>query len=784
MAFANAALAGTAFGTYAYTGQGPGVVDLTAQLSRANASQVPGYIPVILDAGLRAWLDRAIVAGVSNDVRLRLRGDLFDFPFTNPAKGQFQVAAKVRNGGLDYVQGWPRIEGIDADLLFEGDTAQFVGHKARIFGATLSGVRVSIPRFDSGLVRISGQADGPTADFLRYIRESPVRRMVSGATDAMTATGRGQLRLKIDLPLGDLDNTKITGQYQLNTSNLVVDGRLPPIERVTGRIEFTEKSLSLSGVRGALFGGQVTVGGGTRPEGGVLVTARGDATIAGLGGFFDHPWKRYLSGGAPYTASVGVVNGATRIVFESLLTGVRSDLPAPLAKRATDSLPLRIEIVPVDGGDRINLSVAKFLSAEFQRRREGDAMLVQRTGVGVNQPPRLPEGNGLMLAGTLPSLNLDNWLPVISTGSAGEAGGSPAGASTFDLKLGTLDAFGKRLNEVTMRAGADQTGWQANLSATELAGDLSYKDEGRGRLVARLSRFTPPVDSPGAKPSGGARDLPAVDLIAERFDYRGKRLGRVEIVAHPDGANWRIDRVVNVNPEAALSGKGLWLTGAQSRTLLEFTLDVNDAGKYLDRMGTPDSLKGGSAKLSGTLTWAGDPLNVDYPSLSGRVSLEAENGQFLEIEPGLGKLTSLISLQMLPRRIALDFRDVFSKGFAFDRITGSLLIDKGVLNTKDFKMFGPAAEVAISGDADLAKETQNLHVRVVPALGGSASTLVGLLNPIYGVASLIAQSLLKNPLGNIFAFEYAISGKWSDPKVEKLRVVPVESINSGADQFK
>ena len=278
--------------------------------------------------------------------------------------------------------------------------------------------------------------------------------------------------------------------------------------------------------------------------------------------------------------------------------------------------------------------------------------------------------------------------------------------------------------------------------------------------------------------------MPAVDLIAERFNYRGKQLGRVEVLAQPDGANWRIEKIANVNPEAAMTAKGLWLTGANSRTSIDFTLNVNDAGKYLDRVGTPNSVKGGSAKLNGVLTWAGDPLNIDYPSLAGEVSLEAENGQFLEIEPGIGKLVSLMSLQMLPRRIALDFRDVFSKGFAFDRITSALRIEKGVMNTKDFKMRGPAAEVDLVGAADLDRETQNLRVRVVPALGDSASTIVGLLNPVYGVASLIAQKLLKNPLGNIFAFEYSVTGKWVDPKVEKIGVVPVESTAEAGEKLR
>jgi len=773
--FSNADAAGTAFGTYALAARGPGTIDLSVQLTRADAKRVPKYMPLVLSEGLRAWLDAAIVAGSSNDVRLRLRGDLHDFPFTNPAKGQFQVSARVHNGVLNYVPGWPRIEGIEADLLFERDRAEFVGRKASIFGTVLSGVRVSIPRLNGGQVNISGQADGSTSDFLRYIQESPVKRMISGASDAIQATGRGQLKLRLELPLNELSRARVAGQYQFNANNLLVDARLPQIERATGRIEFSENSLVIRDVRGALFGGQVLVGGGTRPEGGVFVTARGDATVAGLGGYFDHPWKRFISGGAPYSASVLSMKDAIRVTFETNLNGVTSDLPAPLAKTAQESQPLRIELSPNATGDLVRVNFGKFLAADFLRRREGAAMVVQRTGIGLNQPARLPDRNGLLLAGTFPALNLDNWLPLFAAepGAAPAASTSP-GPSTFDLRLGTLDAFGKRLHGVTLRAGFENRGWQASVLSNEMAGELNYRVEDRGKLVARLANFTPPGEAPGVR-QGGSGDLPAVDLIAERFNYRGRQLGRVEVIAKPEGANWRIDKITNVNPEAALAARGLWVTGANSRTSIDFTLAVNDAGKYLDRVGTPDSLKGGTAKLTGALAWAGDPLNIDYASLSGDVSLLAENGQFLEIEPGIGKLVSLMSLQMLPRRIALDFRDVFSKGFAFDRITSSLTIAKGVLQTKDFKMRGPAAEVDIDGTANLAMETQNLHVRVVPALGDTASTIVGLLNPVYGVATLLAQKLLKNPLGNIFAFEYGVSGTWADPKVEKLRVVPVET---------
>jgi uncharacterized protein YhdP len=152
------------------------------------------------------------------------------------------------------------------------------------------------------------------------------------------------------------------------------------------------------------------------------------------------------------------------------------------------------------------------------------------------------------------------------------------------------------------------------------------------------------------------------------------------------------------------------------------------------------------------------------------VHLEAEDGQFLEIEPGIGKLISLMSLQSLPRRITLDFRDVFSKGFEFERISSSGNVQRGVMAVKDFRMRGSAAEVSMTGDVDLAKEAQDLRVRVVPSLGDSASTVIALVNPLLAIPAAIAQRILKDPLGHIFAFDYSVTGTWADPKVTKIGV--------------
>jgi uncharacterized protein YhdP len=203
---------------------------------------------------------------------------------------------------------------------------------------------------------------------------------------------------------------------------------------------------------------------------------------------------------------------------------------------------------------------------------------------------------------------------------------------------------------------------------------------------------------------------------------------------------------------------------------MNLKLDVSDVGRFLQRMGYPGSMQGGSAKLLGKLAWAGNPQSIDYPTLAGDLSLIAEKGQFLKIEPGIGKLLGILSLQALPRRITLDFRDIFSEGFAFDTITATAAVANGMLRTQDFTMRGPSAQVEMSGNIDLVGETQSLRVRVVPSVGDSLSVAGGLMlaNPVAGIASFLAQRLFKDPLGQALAYEYAISGSWTDPKVAKL----------------
>jgi len=141
----------------------------------------------------------------------------------------------------------------------------------------------------------------------------------------------------------------------------------------------------------------------------------------------------------------------------------------------------------------------------------------------------------------------------------------------------------------------------------------------------------------------------------------------------------------------------------------------------LARFGMTDTVRGAPTKIEGQLGWSGSPADFDYPSLHGSLKLTSGSGQFLKADPGMGRLLGVLSLQALPRRVTLDFRDVFSEGFAFDTIAGVGAIANGVISTDNLRLAGPAATVDISGSVDLAQETERLRVKVQPALSSTFS---------------------------------------------------------------
>jgi len=234
--------------------------------------------------------------------------------------------------------------------------------------------------------------------------------------------------------------------------------------------------------------------------------------------------------------------------------------------------------------------------------------------------------------------------------------------------------------------------------------------------------------------------------------------------------NWT---AINAQATPARATEGQRVAFERRRTVMNFTLDIADSGELLNRFGMNDVIKRGKGKMEGQVAWAGSPLSLDYPSMSGQFNVNIESGQFLKADPGIAKLLGVLSLQSLPRRLTLDFRDVFSEGFAFDFVRGDVNISQGVAATNNLQMKGVNAAVLMEGSADIARETQDIKVLVVPEINaGTASLIAAVINPAIGLGSFLAQFFLRRPLMAAATQEFHIDGSWANPKITKMERKP------------
>ncbi len=225
------------------------------------------------------------------------------------------------------------------------------------------------------------------------------------------------------------------------------------------------------------------------------------------------------------------------------------------------------------------------------------------------------------------------------------------------------------------------------------------------------------------------------------------------------------------SPGQEINVTGDWVgRGSASRTSMSTAIDSQDLGALLDQLGFKDHLKGGKGKVQFDANWPGGPSAFALAAIRGRLRVDARDGQLLELEPGAGRVLGLLSIAQLPRRVLLDFRDFFSKGFAFNRIGGGVQVANGQARTDDMVIEGPAAEIRIRGSTNLAAQQFNQTIEVLPR-SGNLLTVVGAVagGPLGAAVGAAANAVLRKPLGELGAKTYRVTGPWKDPEVELIR---------------
>jgi len=201
-----------------------------------------------------------------------------------------------------------------------------------------------------------------------------------------------------------------------------------------------------------------------------------------------------------------------------------------------------------------------------------------------------------------------------------------------------------------------------------------------------------------------------------------------------------IDQFNFSKPGLEINGKGTWrLVNNIDHSQFNIDLKATKLDVMLETFNYDvAAIKEGETKLKIDSYWEGPPNNFSFDILSGKINIEVDKGEFLDINPSAGRLFGLLSIQTLSRRLSLDFSDLFSEGLVFDQISGDFSLEKGNAYTNNLIMTGPSADITITGRTGLSEKDYDQVMTVTPQVANSIPVASALFGPVgIGVGAVI-----------------------------------------------
>lgn len=765
------------------------IANIKANFTMQHANQIDHYLPIkIFSPKLRNWLQHAFLAGEVKSGEAILNGPLNDFPFDNNVNGIFKISGTVNNVKLQFDPDWPIVDKIDAQLDFSGRHMSVNASHAEIASVPVTNVQAYITGLggdEPTLLTI--QSDNVNTDFtkaLAFIHASPLDKTIGKAFAAMSVLGNLSLKLNLSIPLDNTEDTKVEGL--INVQNALVN--LVPwrlaVANVNGDVNFTEKTVQSNNLQGLLFNKPVQVQLSTIEKDKNTVTRIGFVSnlyLSDLEAWLKVPFSKVVQGAANVKANVYVgFNSPTQIHLTSDLQGVAVDLPGEYGKKAIDKSDFSADIIAADAQPlRISLNYEKLLSAALILNPKDETYILNAANIRFGKEVAAwPASAGLYISGNLDLLDW-NKLKSYSEGSDNDSMPSLP-LKNVDITVDTIDLGSHVIKNARLGLQPNENNWDVNIESEDIAGQLQIPKKVTRQSVIKgdfsklhLRSIAKPTVA-NEMPSVDVKSLPALELSANDVVYDDMPIGRVTLIAKPNAAGLSIDTLEVNSPRVFLQADGSWLP---SGTLLKGKVESDKVSDLIGSLGFDvHNFEAKKGNLTFNLNWNGTPYAPNVSTLSGSARLNLGEGRIINVgqtsgaKMDLGRLLSIFSLQTIPRRLSLDFSDVFEKGYSFDSVKGDFTFKNGNAFISNMRFEGPVAKVAVDGRVGLTAKDLNLvlsvYAHVTSSLPVAATLLTG--QPLIGLAALAFNTVMSSQVSKVASYYYAVTGTWDDPSWKQI----------------
>ncbi|WP_421187622.1 YhdP family protein [Aeromonas sanarellii] len=765
---------------------------LTGRIDVKNAAHADRYYPLaVMSDGLVDYLSGAIKGGRAKGADLLWYGEFRDFPYDN-GKGIFQVAVPLEQATYEFFPGWQPLTDLQIDLLFQNAGLDMRSRSTRLGKASSDSVHAWIPDLSPGAhLYVDARVEGEGQAVSDYLQDSPLGGSVGKALQEVEIRGPMKGTVKLDIPLDGKGEVKASGDASFHDNRVKIAALDLPLEKVAGRLEYDNEHTRIHNLKASLWNQPLTL-----DYEGRLLPRGYQADLKFRGGWDsrhqrrDIPALELLQGNSNWAGSLGLTLPEDKpfsfqLALDSSLQGMGLDLPAPLAKAAGSRLPLKVTARGRDGSADIRAVLGADVDMQGRLVYGEGAPYMSRVRVNVGQPgARVIQDRPMLLAINQQQADVAGWLGRLTRwlpGKGQETTGNAVVGPAFlpqewwvDGQLARADIGTATLKAVHFTVGPVQQATEVMIDSPDVMGVVRLPLTDRQPIDARFARIHWSGKGSDLSPDPDARqDKAIMDAIPWlRFSCVDCRFGELPLGEVKGELVPGANRLDLKGLEMRLAGSTLrggaeWLARAgQMQTRARLHLDTPNSELLLKRLGFTSPIGDAPGKLALDLNWRDTPYRLSLPTLAGSADYQLEGGTLREVNDKGARLLSLLSLDSLLRKLRLDFRDVFDKGFYFESMSASAKVSQGVVENKDFYMKGAAGNLRGEGIADLVRWQLDYDLSFSPNLGGTLPVVAAFsLTPITGLYVLALSKLLEPVVDVVTRIDFRVSGPLDDPRL-------------------
>ena len=765
-------------------------VDINAVFTRGNLDKLDPYWPeAVLKDSVKTWLRKGLVAGELVSARFQIHGDMDDWPFRE-GRGRFEAIAEIKNGHLDYLDRWPHARDFQATIKFLGPSMELAGVINDMGGVTAKAVHAGIADLKTPVLEVTYSADTDVPGLLGFLEQTPLKDQIKVDLSTFVFAGPARTEGELVVPLGSSPGElALDGEVALAGGHFSDPVSEITLEDISGELRYDETGFSGDALDTSFHGypAKLDLSAGT---------GRTEKFRADLEGFFgvrdvvpafileSYAELAKFEGECLWNASLIVSSAGdsgetqTLLTIESGLQGIDLDLPSPLNKPAGETWPL-IFRYPLSGTRQLlDVELVDRVTMRFDLTGRAESPLSSVISLGGGLPEMPPDGF-IRIEGGSEMMDLDGWVDVIIDGALGGKGMGGLVLEKGNLQAGKMLFLDRYFENVGMGFDVVGSDIQAQFEAEDINGTVRYTrgESGPGSLSAEFERLVlrKPQTS-GVDTETDPADLPALHLYARSFQYSGVELGETRIEAYPTSRGFHFEKVDAASEHLSVQASGDWSLSEQGqRSDFEIHMASESLGDFLTTMDISSAIQGGQTMVDFSAWWPGSPAAFALSRLNGLINFSVVDGNIADASAGGGRLLGLLSIQALPKRLSLDFRDVFDTGFSFNEAAGTFRMENGIATTDDMLLKSSAANISVTGSTNLVEQQYDQLMTVRPGLGNTLP-IIGVLagGPIGAAAGLALQGLLQDQIGEATQVQYTIKGPWEDPVFEAVEVKGVE----------